>query len=202
MKKNAVVLSLLVIVLALISTGCKYPETLEERVIHATISERVYEKHRDYYYIVLTGESGEDTLSFRTNKKLYENTKIGQTMDITFRRANYLDGTADRYYFNGQELDDCFTQKAEGGFRLKLVKAYDSTEFIYTGEGMYSRYTTYNLTFEDENGCKVSAYDVSYSLWQSLYEGESLAFERKENTAKLKTYAYDYYLNGEWLFNQ
>lgn len=200
MSKRLLLIPVLVMALAL--TGCKYPETLEERAIHATVSERVYEKHRDYYYIVLTGESGEDTLSFRTNKKLYENAKIGQTMDITFKKTNHLDGTADRYYFNGQELDDCFVQKAEGGFRLKLVRAYESTECVYTGEGVYSRYTTYNLTFEDKNGYKVSAYDVNYSLWQSLYEGESLAFERKENTAKLKLYAYDYYLNGEWLFNQ
>ena len=197
MRKIFVVLSLLVMVCTL--TSCKYPQTLDEKAIHATICERIYEEDRNYYFIALSAEDGSNKLTFRTNKKFYESVEVGQTMDITYKKLGHIDGSSVHYYWNGNELENCFIHQASGDVQVEVVEANMRIISSYNGKAYTSR-KVYDLVFKDMQGEKRTARDVSQDLWESLFAGEILFLERKENTAKIKTHDYDYYLNGVKLF--
>ena len=198
MKKCIIAVSLLIIFLYF--TGCKYPQTLEEKTIQVTIYERVYEKDRDYYFIVLSSENEENRLTFRTSRSFYESTETGQQINIIVKKTKYLDGVETHYYWNGEELDNRFIQQTKGDIQLTVTETNKYDKLIYTGNNMFVHRTMYDLTFTDRYNHKVTASDVEYSLWESVYIGETLFFNKAENTAKIKTYNYDYYLNDIWMF--
>jgi hypothetical protein len=198
MKKCITAVSLLIIFLGF--TGCKYPQTLEDKPIQATIYERAYEKDRDYYFVVLSSENEENRLTFRTSRNFYENTETGQQINITVKKMNYLGGTKTRYYWNGEELNNPFIQQAKGDIQLTVTEANKHVERIHTGNNMFTWYTTYDLTFTDRYNHEVTASNVENSLWESVYIGETLFFNKAENTAKIKSYNCDYYLNDIWMF--
>ena len=178
-------------ILLVILTGCgKYPRVVEEKTIHATVEELIYEEERGYRFAVVSAEGTKDRLTFRIDQDFYEQAKVGQTMDITYKKCQYLNAvTKLRYYWNGSELDNCFIRKSDGDVQVIITDA----EYQYRHEAKrHHRY--YYMTFRDTQGREKTA-NVGSNLYNRLYIGETVYFDRKE--PMIKDGSYSYYLNGQ-----
>lgn len=191
-KKLVAAVSLILLVML---TGCgKYPRIVEEKTIHAKIEELIYEEERGYRFAVVSTEGTEDRLTFRIDQDFYEQAKIGQTMDITYKKCRYLNAvTKSRYYWNDSELDNCFIRKSDGDAQAVITDA----EYQYRHEaGRHHHY--YYMTFRDTQG-REKTVNVGSDLYNRLYIGETVYLDRKE--PMIKDGSYSYYLDGQFLFS-
>ena len=191
-KKLVAAVSLILLVML---TGCgKYPRIVEEKTIHAKIEELIYEEERGYRFAVVSTEGTEDRLTFRIDQDFYEQAKVGQTMDITYKKCQYLNAvTKSRYYWNGSELENCFIRKASGDVQAVITDA----EYQYRHEaGRHHHY--YYMTFRDTQGREKTA-NVGSDLYNRLYIGETVYLDRKE--PMIKDGSCSYYLDGQFLFS-
>ena len=183
------------LILLVMFTGCgKYPRIVEEKTIHATVEELIYEKERDYRFAVVSTEGTEDRLTFRISQNFYEQAKVGQTMDITYKKCQYLNAvTKSKYYWNGSELDNCFIRKSGGDTQAVITDA----EYQYRHEaGRHHHY--YYITFRDTQG-REKTVNVGSDLYNRLYIGETVYLDRKE--PMIKDGSCSYYLDGQFLFS-
>lgn len=201
-KLTKVFIILAVLAISLMScsaseTLSKFPETLDETEISATIKELIYEETRGYYFVVLGTDKDDVTLQFRTNEQFFkeETVKIGNRMDIVHKTEKYLDGIQADYYFQGQRLDYPFINRKNGTVPVTVTNA----EKYSVGTGKYMR-RAYKITVKDNSDNEFTAYDIPHKLWESLYIQQTLWLREEENTAKIKTYSYAYYLDDYQLF--
>lgn len=183
------------LILLVILTGCgKYPRIVEEKTIRATVEELIYEEERDYRFAVVSTEGTEDRLTFRIDQDFYEQAKVGQTMDITYNKCQYLNAVIkSRYYWNGSELDNCFIRKASGDAQAVITDA----EYQYRHEAKRHHHYYY-MTFRDTQG-REKTVNVGSDLYNRLYIGETVYLDRKE--PMIKDGSYSYYLDGQFLFS-
>lgn len=199
MKSKLTKVFIILAVLAISLMSCsssgtlpKIPETLDETEISATIKELIYEETRGYCFVVLETDKDDATLQFRTNEQFLkeETVKIGNRMDIVRKTEKYLDGIQYNYYFQGQRLNYPFVNRGNGTVSVTVTNAEKYSVWV----GRYMR-DAYKITVKDVNGNEFTAYDIPHKLWESLYIQQTLWLREEENTAKIKTYSYAYYLD-------